>query len=124
MIEANTTYLWHTPSGVDAVVLRASDPFSFSRAQFEFGFACVSKLSAKKQYGLPSADAQVACCVTQQARVSINQQLSLSCIRSIVPRPDFRTANSFHYIHAEMGISVPVSVFFVLRNTSRPQISA
>lgn len=45
--------------------------------------------------------------------VALNQQLSLSCIRSASSCPDFRSADSFNYIHADMGISVPVSAFFV-----------
>ena len=43
----------------------------------------------------------------------LKKQLSLSCIRSVSLRPDFRSADSFIYIHADMGISIPVPAFFV-----------
>ena len=119
MIEVDTTYSWQLPRGIDAGVLCASVPASHFRTQSEFGLAWANEMSASKQasrYSPPSADAQAACCFTQQARVSnfsLNQQLSLSCFRSASSHPDFRSADSFNYIHADMGISVPVSAFFV-----------
>ena len=58
MIEVNTTYLWQTPGGVDAIGLCASVPVS-----------------------------------------------------------------STNNIHADPGVSAPVSVFFVSGNTSLPRIS-
>ena len=50
---------------------------------------------------------------------TLSQQLFLSCIRSVSSRPDFRATDSFNYIHADMGISVPVPAFFVSRNTQK-----
>ena len=44
---------------------------------------------------------------------TLTQPLSLSCIRSASSRPDYRSADSFNNIHADMGISVPVPAFFV-----------
>ena len=117
MIEVDTTYSWQMPHGVDAGGLCASVPAPLFRTQSEFGLAWANEMSASKQasrYSPPSADAQAACCFTQQARVSnfsLNQQLSLSCIRSVSSRPDFRSADNFNHIHADMGISVPVSAF-------------
>lgn len=114
MMEANTTHLWQMLHSVDSKMLYALDPASLCRTQSESCLA--NEVSASKQYSPPSADAQAACCFTQQARVSnffLNQQLSPSCIRSASSRPDFRSADSFNYIHADMGISVPVPAFFV-----------
>ena len=119
MIEVDTTYSWQMPRGVDAGVLCASVPASLSRTQSEFGLAWANEMSTSKQASKcspPSADAQAACCFAQQARVSnfsLKQQLSLSCIKDASSRPDFRSADSFNYIHADMGISVPVPAFFV-----------
>ena len=48
---------------------------------------------------------------------TLKRQFSLSCIRSVSSRPDFRATDSFNYIHADMGISVPVPAFFVPRHT-------
>ena len=49
MIEANTTYLWQTPSGVDAKVLCASVSASLFRTQSEFGLVCANEMSTSKQ---------------------------------------------------------------------------
>ena len=57
---------------------------------------------------------------------SLNQQLSFSLVGSASTRPDFRAVDSFHYIHADMGISVPVPAFFVFEkhiSGSNPSIS-
>ena len=120
MIEVDTTYLWQMQHSVDAGDFCASIPATLSRTQSEFGLAWANEMStskqASKQYSPPSADAQAVCCFTQQARVCsffFNQRLSLSCIRSASSCPDLRSADSFNYIHADMGISIPVSAFFV-----------
>lgn len=123
MIEANTIYLWQIPSSVDARILRASTQVSaLPRAPSEFGIACVNEASkqASKLYSLPSADAQAACFFTQQAQVCnlhLTTELSLSCIRNTSSRPDFRSADNFNCIHADMGVYVPVSAFFVPEHT-------
>ena len=123
MIEANTTYLWQTPRGVDAKVLCASIPASLFRAQSEFDLSCANEMSASKQYSPPSADAQAACCFAQQERISsflLNQKLFLSRIRSASLCSDFRSADSFNHIHADTGISVPVPAFFVFDKHNLP----
>ena len=51
---------------------------------------------------------------------AINQQLSLSGIRSASSRPDFRSADIEFNIHADMGISVPVPASFVFNNHNLP----
>ena len=120
MIEVDTTYSWQMPRGIDAKELCASVPAPLFRTQSEFGLAWANEISASKPYSAPSADAQAACCFTQRARVSrflFNQQLSLSSIWSVSSRPDFRSADSFNYIHADRGISVPVSAFLGLEHT-------
>lgn len=121
MFKVNTTYLWQPLSGVDAKVPCASVPASPSRTQSEFGLAWANEISTSKQasrYSPPSVDAQAASCFAQQARISnfsLNQQLSLSCIRSVSSRPGTRSAESINTYHADMGISGPVSAFFILR---------
>jgi hypothetical protein len=116
MIEANMKCLWQKLGGIDTWILRASAPASFFRTQFNFGLACMNEVSASKPYSPLSGGAQAVCCFTQQARVSnflLNQKLFLSCIRNASSRLDSRSADSFNYIHAGMGISVPVSALFV-----------
>lgn len=45
----------------------------------------------------------------------LNHQLPHSCTGSTSLRPDFRSAENINIYHADMGISVPVSAFFVPR---------
>ena len=63
-------------------------------------------------------------CICLYQGNTTKQQLSLSPIRSVSSCPDFRSADSFNYIRADMGISVPVPVFSFSVNTIHPQISA
>lgn len=44
---------------------------------------------------------------------TLTQPLFHSIIRSASSRPDFRSAGNINTYHADMGISVPVSAFFV-----------
>ncbi len=56
--------------------------------------------------------------------IFLKQQLSRSPISGgASSRPDFRSADSFNYIHADMGISVPVSAFFVPGHTRQVSLS-
>ena len=117
MIEANTTHLWQMPNGVDVKVLCASVPASFSKNQFEFGPAWANKNERKQadtaRLRLTLRRPVVSHSRHKSADLSLNQQLSLSCIRSASSRPDFWSADSFNHIHADMGSSIPLSAFFV-----------
>ena len=131
MIEVDTTYLWQTPGGVDAKRFCASVPVSLFPTQTEFSLAWANEMSASKQASrtarlqLTLRQPVVSHSRHQSASFSLNQQLSFSCSRSTSSRPGFRSADSFSYIHADMGISVvPMPAFFVFRNTSLSQIPA
>jgi len=121
MIEVKMTNLRQTPSSVDARFLCASYPVPLSQTQFEFG-PCLGERNERKQtnkqaeYSPSSSDAQAARCFTQQARVCTphpNQKLFLSCIRIASLRPGFQSADSFNYLHADMGTPVSMPAFFV-----------
>ena len=49
MIEANMTYLWQMPCGVDVKAFYASVPAPLSRTQSEFSLAWANEMSASKQ---------------------------------------------------------------------------
>ena len=115
MIEVDTTYSWQMPCSIDAQEFCASVPASLFRTQSEFDLAWVNIVSASKQNSPPSADAQAACCFTQQKRVSsfpLKQQLSLSGIRSTLSRPDFWPVESFNYIQPTWVSPYPCRPFF------------
>ena len=124
MNEASMAYLRQTPSGIDAKVLYASALVApLPQTQFEFDLACVHKMSTSKQASITARlrltlrRPVVSHSRHKSADLSLNQQLSLSCIRDASSRLDFRSADSINYIHADMGISVPVPAFFVPRHT-------
>jgi len=123
MIEANTTHLWQMQSSVDAQILCASVPASPFRTQSEFGLAWANEMSARKQDSKTASKTArlrltlrrpvVSHSRHKSADLALTPKLSRSCIKDASSRPDFRSADSFNYIHADMGISVPVPAFFV-----------
>ena len=118
MIEVDTTYSWQMPCGVDAGDFCASVPGYLSRTQSEFGLACVNEVSASKQANTARLQLTLRRPVISRSRhkpadLTLNQQLFLSCIRSVSSRPDFRSAESINTYYADMGISIPVPAFFV-----------
>ena len=114
MFEANTTFLGRISHGigyvVSSILSASSSPFSVFIGT---NISCANEVSASKQNSQLSVDAHAVCCFTQQARVcnsSINQLLSLSCIRSTLLHPD-RSEDNFNHIHADMGSSISVPAF-------------
>ena len=118
MIEVNTTCSWQMPRGIDSRGLRTSVPASPSRTQSEFGPAWTNKMSASKQANtarlrLTLRRPVVSRCRQESAAYPLTNSFSLSCITSASSCPDFRSADSFNLIHADMGSSVPVLAIFV-----------
>ena len=99
MLEANSTYLWQTPSGKNAKTLYASVPVSLSQTQFEFEHACVNGMNARKQ--VPAKRSGMA-----------------------LSRPRSTFAEDLFSHFADMKVSIPVPVFFIPENTSLPLVSA
>ena len=129
MYEATTTYSWQMPYGIDAKVSCASVPVTLLRTQSVFGLAWANEMSTSKQADTARLQLTLRRPVVSHSRhesadLTLNQQLFLSCIRSVSSRPDFRSADSFNHIHADMGISTPVSAFFIFEKHTLPQISA
>lgn len=130
MIEANTTYLWQTQSSVDARILCASAPVAPSpRPQSEFGLACVNEEQASSTARLRLTPRRPV--VSYSRHKSATHSLTLTIQLPLFPghgvssRLDFRSADSFNYIHTDTGnIFIPMSAFSVPGNTSLLQASA
>ena len=130
MIEVNTSYFWQTQNGVDARGLCASVPASLSRTQSEFGLAWANEMSTSKQ---ASSTARLQLTLRRPVVSRSRNELATSPLTNSFPSPASgalrRTLISGLRIaifnnHADMGVSTPVSAFFVSRNTSLPQLSA
>lgn len=133
MIEVNTTYSWQIPHGVDAGVLCASIPATLSRTQSEFGLAWANEMSTSKQASKQANAARLRLTLRrpvvshsrqESADLTLNHSLSGSRIGTRFSCLDAGSAKAIFNNHADMGVSTPVSAFFVSRNTSLPRISA
>ena len=129
MFESTTTYLWQTRSSVDARILCASTPVSLSRTQPEFGLAWVNEVSTSKQADTARPQLTLRRPVVlrsrhESANFTLNQNLSSSCVGTRFLCSDAGSAKNLFNNHADMGVSTPVSAFFISRNTSLPQVSA
>ena len=129
MYEAATTYLWQTQHSIDARWLCASAPASLFRTQSVFGLACVNEMSATKQADTARLQLTLRRPVVLRSRhesadFTLNQNLSSSCVGTRFLCSDAGSAKNLFNNHADMGVSTPVSAFFISRNTSLPQVSA
>ena len=127
MLEATSTYLWQTHRSVDAKIPCASAPPSPFRIKSVLNLACVDEVSAGRLHSLSATDASMACGFTALSRTrnsSLDQTSSPhSSCRSVPARPGIQSADSFETKHADMGISVPVSLFFFCEKHIRPVVS-
>ena len=60
----------------------------------------------------------------ESANFTLNQNLSSSCVGTRFLCSDAGSAKNLFNNHPDMGVSTPVSAFFISRNTSLPQVSA
>ena len=129
MIEVDTTYSWQMPCGVDAGDFCASVPGYLSRTQSEFGLACVNEVSASKQADTARLRLTLRRPVVSHSRhesadLTPTYNLSGLGFEAHSSRLLAGSAKAALNIHADMGVSAPVSAIFVSGNTPLPQVSA